>query len=233
MTRHLLLVLAASLAPAQQAGPEIRFNAAGQLEFPAGYREWVFLASGLGMTYGPARAADGAPPRFDNVFVNPSSYRAFLATGRWPDQTMFVLEIRESATNVSINNGGRTQGAVVAIEASVKDSARFPEKWAYFGFAPNRAPARALPRAAACYQCHAASGALDNTFVQFYPAVFEIAREKGTLDPPKAAPATDPVCGMVVDPAASLTHEHQGKKVRFCSEDCKRRFVAAPANFVR
>lgn len=179
----MFLLLAASLASAQQAGPEIRFNAAGQLEFPANYREWVFLSSGLGMTYGPARAAAGAPPRFDNVFVNPSAYRAFLATGRWPEQTMFVLEIRESATNVSINNGGRTQGAVVAIEASVKDSARFAEKWAYFAFPDDRGAARALPRNARCFQCHFAKGALDNTFVQFYPALLEIARQKGTLGP--------------------------------------------------
>ena len=39
-------------------------------------------------TDGPA-GANGAPPRFDNVFVNRESYRSFLASGRWPDKTTY------------------------------------------------------------------------------------------------------------------------------------------------
>ena len=77
---------------------------------PADFREWVFLSSGLGMTYNPpaaAGAAPGRPPSFTNVYVNPSSYRRFVQTGAWPDQTMFVLEIRASASEGSINLGGR------------------------------------------------------------------------------------------------------------------------------
>ena len=42
------------------------------IPFPTDYREWVFLSSGLGMTYGPAGPADASGnPRFDNVFVTP------------------------------------------------------------------------------------------------------------------------------------------------------------------
>lgn len=67
-----------------------RYNAARELIRPADYREWVYVTSGLGMTYGPA-GGNGAPAMFDNVFVNRDSYRAFLKTGRWPDKTMFML----------------------------------------------------------------------------------------------------------------------------------------------
>src|SRR5436190_5589071 len=72
------------------------YTAAGQVQEPASYRDWVFLSSGLGMTYGPAAPAAGRPPLFDNVFVNPQSYRAFTSTGRWPDGTMFILELRRA-----------------------------------------------------------------------------------------------------------------------------------------
>ena len=102
------------------------YTGAGELIRPADYREWAFVTSGVGMTYGPAQPATGQPAFFDNVFVNRESYRAFTQTGRWPDKTMFLLEIRRGEVNVSINNGGQTQGEVVALESAVKDSARFP-----------------------------------------------------------------------------------------------------------
>lgn len=181
-------MLATGAVAQRPPSAEIRFRSTGELDFPAGYREWVFLSSGLGMTYGPAQAAEGMPPRFDNVFVNPAAYRSFLATGRWPDQTIFVLEIRAAEANVSINNGGRTQGELIAVEAAVKDEARFPERWAYFAFPADHSAARALPRTASCFRCHAANGAVDNTFVQFYPLLREAAREKGTLGSAKKRP---------------------------------------------
>jgi len=32
-----------------------------------------------------------------------------------------------------------------------------------------------------CRTCHAKDGAVDTTFVQFYPTLAEVARRKGTL----------------------------------------------------
>jgi len=50
--------------------------------------------------------------------------------------------------------------------------------------------------------------------------------------PTKTPTATDPVCGMDVDP---LDHEHElknaGKLVQFCSADCKATFAANPAKY--
>jgi hypothetical protein len=137
------------------------------------------------MTYGPAAQAAGRQPMFDNVFVNRESYRAFLATGRWPERTIFALEIRGGEEHVSINNGGRTQGAVRAIEVAVKDSSRFPDTtWGYFEFGapPAVAPASSrLPATASCYTCHRTNAAVEQTFVQFYPTLMDVARAKGTV----------------------------------------------------
>jgi hypothetical protein len=164
------------------AGDGPQFTADGKLIRPANYREWIFLSSGSGMTYGPAAEAarDGNPP-FDNVFVNPAAYRSFLENGTWPDQTMFVLEVRASQTKGSINKGGRFQAGVVAVEAEVKDEKRFPGKWGFFAFEGSAADSRMIPATAVCYSCHKQNGAVDNTFVQFYPTLIEIAKRKGTF----------------------------------------------------
>ena len=177
------LALASAFAAVADDGPQ--FNARGELARPADYREWVFLTSGLGMTYGPNAPGAGRPAPFSNVFVNPTAYRTFMQTGQWPNDTMFVLEIRRAVENASINNGGRTQGDVVVIEASVKSSSRFPNGgWAYFDFGPTaeqRAAVAPQPRAADCYACHSTHGAVEWTFTQFYPEQFAVAERLGTV----------------------------------------------------
>jgi cytochrome c553 len=162
-------------------GPQ--FTADGQLVAPKDYRDWMFLSSGLGMTYGPVSGAGATPenPRFENVFVNRLAYEAFLKTGTWPEHTIFVLEVRSSVTKLSINKDGRVQSDIAAIQAEVKDSKRFPGKWAFFNVSDGVASAKAIPANATCYTCHGANGAVDNTFVQFYPTLIKVAKEKGTF----------------------------------------------------
>lgn len=155
-----------------------RYTAEGQLTLPSDYREWVFLSSGLGMTY---RSMNDGGPAFTNVFVNPAAYRSFLATGKWPDKTMLLLEVRASASKGSINKGGSYQGDLLGIEAEVKDTAKFPENgWAFFAFGKS-STGQMLPRTEDCYACHRDHAAVDNTFVQFYPVLLDIAKQKGTL----------------------------------------------------
>jgi hypothetical protein len=164
-----------------------RYTADGELIRPDDFREWIFVTSGLGMTYNqPAVQAGSAPAsrplNFTNVYVNPSSYRAFMKTGQWPDKTMFILEVRGSSSEGSINKAGHFQSDLVVIEASVKDETRFPGKWAYFDFGrAMKTQVNALPRTERCYACHSDNGAVDNTFVQFYPTLAEVARRAGTL----------------------------------------------------
>jgi Cytochrome P460 len=179
-TRVLLAVSLMCLnMPAQQTRTdEPRYTKDGQLMRPDNYREWIYLSSGLGMTYG---TVDTFAERFDNVFVARQAYQAFLQTGAWPDKTMFVLEVRSSATKGSINKGGHFQQDLVAIEIHLKDQARFPAKWAFFGFDATSQTARPFPAISACQTCHAKSGAVDETFVQFYPTLIPAAKAKGTF----------------------------------------------------
>lgn len=175
-------------APAPQVKGEAtdgaRYAANGRLMRPDDYREWIYLSSGLGMTYGPNAPQPGAPRFFDNVFVNRESYKHFLATGTWLEKTTLVLEVRRSRKSASIDGFGDSQGDVVAIEVEIKDSARFPNGgWGFFDFGGESGlkEATPFPATAACYSCHREHTAVDNTFVQFYPTLMRVAERMGTV----------------------------------------------------
>ena len=167
----------------QQATDRPAYTSAGELIRTDAYREWVYVTSGLGMAYGPAQAGPRRPPVFTNVYVNPPAYRQFMKTGTWPDETMFILELRASSTEGSINKGGHFQTDIVSVEAAVKDRKRFADGWAYFNFGMHGDRAAPLPATASCYACHKANAAVHQTFVQFYPTLMEVAQRLGTVNP--------------------------------------------------
>jgi hypothetical protein len=176
-----LLLLSMGLLAEQAPPNEPQYTKDGQLIKPENYREWIYLSSGLGMTYG-APIAHEDDQDFDNVFVTPQAYKSFLATGTWPDKTMLALEVRYSASKGSINKGGRFQERLAGLEIHLKDEARFPAtKWAFFGFNGPETTAKPLAADSACQKCHSQNGAVDETFVQFYPTLIPSARERGTF----------------------------------------------------
>jgi hypothetical protein len=150
--------------------------AGDKLVRPEGYREWIYLSSGLGMNYSPVA---GGPEMFTNVFVAPWAYREFVATGKWPEKSIFVVEDRAAQTKGSINKTGHFQTDLEGIAVEVKDSANFPDKWAYFGFGSDDKTSAAAPKVA-CWQCHEDHAAVEHSFVQFYPTLKPIAQKFGT-----------------------------------------------------
>src|SRR5438067_4861259 len=163
--------------PTAESAPE--YTDKGQLKLPEQYREWVYLSTGMDMSYSAGGTADHH--MFDNVFVNPSAYKSFLQTGTWPDKTMLVLEARMAASKGSINKKGHFQtGNIMGREVHLKDEARFPAKWAFFN-ADDGVTGKLLPREMDCYSCHEQHGEVDTNFVQFYPTLLEIAKKKNTL----------------------------------------------------
>ena len=158
------------------------YTANGELKMPERYREWIFLTSGVDMSYNP-NAAMAGHSMFDNVFVNPSAYRAFLETGTWPDKTTLVLEIRGSEGASSINKRGHTQSPeIMGMEIHVKD-AKLEGGWGFYEFDGSKS-AKVIKRPAGCYECHEGHAAVDTTFVQFYPTLLGLAKTKGTLSGP-------------------------------------------------
>lgn len=163
-----------------------RYVNGNDLVRPTDYREWVYVGGGLGLTYDVASNPQD-PPRFGSVFVNPSAYRSFVQTGKWPDGTVLVLESRFSETDVFVSNRGRFQTKLRGIEAEVKDS-RFPDGWAFYDFGNagslrDTAAPIVAEVVARCVECHTKNTAVERTFVQFYPTLLEAARQKGTVKP--------------------------------------------------
>ena len=177
----LISICAFALVAAQSpsaSSPE--YTGDGQMKLPENYREWVYLTTGFDMSYNPGLMSMDHH-MFDNVFVNPEAYQAFLENGTWPDKTVMVLEARQAEGKGSINQKGNFQGSeIMGLEVHVKDEARFPGKWAFFGFDQGKT-AKMIPTTASCYSCHAEHGAVDTTFVQFYPTLLPLAKSKGTL----------------------------------------------------
>jgi Cytochrome P460 len=175
--RLLAVIVAAPLLGAAGDGPAPAraatapaYDASGALLRPKGHRRWVFVGASLGLSYREGRHEDG-PGDFHNVYLRPESYDEFRRTGRFPDQTVLVLELHRAAQKVAPSRHGLFEGRRIALEAAVKDAGRFPEGWAYFSFGDgSEAAAKPFARSD-CFDCHRQHAATDNVFVQFYPVL--------------------------------------------------------------
>jgi Cytochrome P460 len=166
-------------AVAAEQAPKPRYDLQGRLLRASDYRDWEFLSAGYGMNYSPA--AD-SHPLFTNVFVQRWAYEAFVQSGKWPEQTMFVIDERDARSRGSINKTGHYQTELMGLAVEIKDSAHNPGTWAYYGFSANSETATALPPGNDCEVCHAAHGAVEHTFVQFYPTLKPVAKKFGAYD---------------------------------------------------
>jgi hypothetical protein len=151
------------------------YTSDGKLALPANYRDWVFLTSGFGMNYANG---NGNNPMFTNVYVTPEAYKGFKTSGKWPDKSMFIVEIYSPAGHGSINKSGHYQDTFHGLDVEVKDSSR-PKEWSYYAFSPGETAGE--PQAAGCNTCHSEHAAVENTFVQFYPTLLDFALEKGLV----------------------------------------------------
>ncbi|MBV9122496.1 MAG: cytochrome P460 family protein [Planctomycetes bacterium] len=163
------------------------YDGSGNLKLPTDFRTWVFVGSNLGLQYRKDVAETtpreqnrqkGSPIGFfHNVYINPEAYDQYSQTGKFPDQTVLVMDVYQAKEREpqGIVSGGYFPGEQQAIEVAVKNSHR-PDgsktDWAYYAF-PNPtkpAPAKAFPDAD-CYQCHRQHASDDNVWVQFYPTL--------------------------------------------------------------
>ncbi len=262
LTAMFLLAFQVSSQEQPQSSDGAKYTNDGQMLWPEQYAKWVHVGSGIGMAYNPSENDHGASdPPFTDIYVNPSAYDSFAKTGRWPDKTTMVVEVRKSLSKGSINQGGHYEGALQGLEVHVKDESRFKSKWGFYGFGVGTKSAKLIPDSASCYSCHSDHGAVDTTFVQFYPSLLEIATQRGTLQPdhadgadkpkkqdtqntsPKENPnagkheteaeteAIDPMCDMKVNVSTALKSTYKGKTYYFCQDSCKRGFDAEPEKY--
>src|SRR5947209_12659322 len=171
-----LVMLAA--APEEKM-PKPKRDDKGQVLRPVDYREWMFLSARYDMNYSPE---PGSHEMFTNVFVQRWAYNEFVNTGKWPEQSMFVIDEREAASRSSINQRGHYQTDLMGLAVEVKDSVHNTDKWAYYGFDAEGKTAGAMPKGNGCWSCHDAHAAVEHTFVQFYPTLKVVAKKFGTYN---------------------------------------------------
>lgn len=186
LSLFLVVIIALSVGHKVDASPssgnQPAYTADGKLNLPANYRDWTFLTSGFGMNYS---AGVSAHPMFTNVFVSPEAYQGFKSTGKWPDKSMFIVEIYSPATHGSIDKGGHYQDAFHGLDVEVKDSSR-EQEWSYYNFSPGQTMGEA--DGPGCNNCHNKNGAVEHTFVQFYPTLLDFAIEKNLIKPGVSIP---------------------------------------------
>jgi hypothetical protein len=181
----LLAGLAAVLTLGSACGadkPAAVFEGKETLLRPEGYRQWVFVGSSIGLRYNqePEKPAANNSQHFNNIYINPSAFREFARTGKFPEGTVFILEVASAETKVEPGLQGSYQKDFIALEAAVKDSKRFRDGWAYFSFDDGKDKqkdkATPFPRSA-CFDCHHQKAATDHVFTQFYPVLRTLPRK--------------------------------------------------------
>src|SRR6202051_2409582 len=175
----LVTCLALLAAAPEEKAAKPQYDQKGQLIRPDDYREWMFLSAGYGMNYSPG--PDGHE-MFTNVFVQRWAYNEFAKSGKWPEQSMFVIDERDAASRSSINQKGHYPTDLAGLAVEVKDSARNSDKRAYYAFDSDGKTAGPMPHGNGCWSCHDAHAAVEHAFVQFYPTLKPVAKKFGTYN---------------------------------------------------
>jgi hypothetical protein len=156
------------------------FTPDGKLKLPKGFRQWVFI--GAPLTPNALNGGNASFPEYHHVYVEARNLEAYQKTGQFPEGTVLVKELT-LVLKPTFPDGSRTEpsgrgyfnGALNGIDASVKDSKRFPNTngWGYFTFGHHAQPyaeTAAESSVSECAGCHIGNVAkTDMTWVQFYP----------------------------------------------------------------
>ena len=149
------------------------FNEKGEGALPKGYRSWVHTyTTWESITTTILDGTVTKTPEFHSVYVEPTAYRAFMETGKWPEGSLMVKEF--NTTSIDPKNcdgppaypckfGSSTvifPHGYTGIGVMLKDSKRYPGEpggWVYFSYghrAPPYEPFSPVRDRAQCAQCH-------------------------------------------------------------------------------
>lgn len=147
------------------------YTADGRMNRPDNIDQWVFMGASLGMGYSAANFNPESPGMFQIAVMEPTAYEAFLETGKFANGTMFALLFYSAPGRVSTNRSGFVLGNIMGTQIHVIDESRFKDGFNFFSFEPGQDIVEVLPDGNGCVTCHAANGAYDGVFAQFYPSI--------------------------------------------------------------
>jgi hypothetical protein len=169
--------------PAASTVPQ--YTANGELKFPEDFRTWVFVGATLGLSYSE-HADDNDEQQFTNVYIAPDAYLHYERTGEFPEKTILAMAVypqNRKQPQGDLKLQGSFEGDLLAVEVAVKDGERFDDGWAYFDFSPQEGQTQLRQTSTAfptkkCYDCHLEHAADDNVFVQYYPVLRRLLKNK-------------------------------------------------------
>jgi hypothetical protein len=159
-----------------------KWTADGRLVLPKDFHHWVFLGSPL--TPNGLNGGQAGFPEYHNVYVQPEAFRAYVASGEWPEGTIMLKELQlvregtyDDGSTDEPSGRGFFPGALNGIDISVKVAKRFADTngWGFFNFghhAPPYLEAAAEQPVEACARCHI-DNATNMVFLKFYRPILE------------------------------------------------------------
>ena len=165
----------ASAQPDAAAAP-VEFTADGKLKQPVGYRTWVYV--GEVVTPNDLNNGEATFPEFHSIYMDPESFAYYEKTGKYREGTVVIKELSSVGAKHAASGNGYFQGEFTGLEAVIKDSKRFkddPANWGYFSFGhkyPLKSEA-AKNAVASCSECHEQNAGKERDFVfsQYYPVL--------------------------------------------------------------
>jgi hypothetical protein len=121
-----------------------------KIPYPAGYRDWTHVKSGLVGPQSPFFAGIGG---IHHVYANEKAMEGYR-TGRFPDGSMIVFDLLEAKESEGVTKEGPRR----RIDMMVKDSKQFAESagWGFQQFKGDNQTDGAVTAeiAKACFACH-------------------------------------------------------------------------------
>lgn len=132
------------------------------VSYPAGYREWVHVKSGLLGAEFPAEPERG----IHHIYANKAALSG-LESGTYEDGSILVYDL----VSLSENNGVGTEGTRRRIDVMFKDTKRYPESggWGFGRFMSDDHETDVLTTDVrkVCFQCHEKQKAHGFVFSEF------------------------------------------------------------------
>ncbi|MEZ8358349.1 cytochrome P460 [Vibrio splendidus] len=148
-----------------------QFTDEGSLVRPQDYREWIFAGTA---TTPKIVNNDVLFPDFQNIYIDPDSYKAWKETGTFPEGTIMVKEILDLGLTNSPVGKGFYQGDFRTLSAAVKSKVRYPDtvgNWNYFSFVnkkDKKLNKTAKPLGSRCSGCHEANAPEGGAFYNYF-----------------------------------------------------------------
>ena len=146
-------------------GSGVAATAMDAVPYPAGYRHWTHVKSGLINPGHPSHARFGG---LHHIYANAPAMDGY-ARGTFPDGAVLVFDLLEVQATA---DGVIDQGKRRHVDVMVKDAARFAATggWGYEEFLPSATiprPTLSSDDKAACAACHASRRDHDSVFSDY------------------------------------------------------------------